>query len=89
MLTSDMKTHENTRHIVGRTYKRLWLLRRVKNMGCPAEELVIILKQNILPLLEVAAPFWTHMLTKKEKKSIEKVMKNGLQIIFGLQYSHY
>ena len=39
VITSDMKWAANTDHIVKRGYKKLWLMRRLKELGANQDEL--------------------------------------------------
>ena len=49
---SDMKTISNTEYICKRAYARMWMLRRLKALGCPIPELLDVLKQQILSICE-------------------------------------
>ena len=40
VLTSDLKWKENTTYIVTRCYSRLWMIRRLRSLNCPQEQLV-------------------------------------------------
>ena len=39
VLTSDLKFDKNTEYIVKKAYKRIWILRRLKNLGATIEQL--------------------------------------------------
>ena len=38
VMRSDLKTTSNTDYICQRAYKRMWILRRLKSLGCPTEK---------------------------------------------------
>ena len=86
VLTSDLKTKQNTDSITKSALGKLWLLRRLKGLGVKRCELVTVLKQQILPTLEQAVPFWGPMITQKESNQIEWVLKIALYIILGVEY---
>ena len=58
-------------------------------MGCPRIELIQVLKQQVLPTLEQAVPFWGPLVTQKEKNQIERVLKIGLKIVMGDEFHSY
>ena len=38
IVRSDLKTISNTEYICSRAYRRMWILRRLKSLGCPIPE---------------------------------------------------
>ena len=82
-LRSDLRTCSNTDYIVGRAYKRLWIIRRLVSMGAGTKELLNVLRANVISVLLFAVPVWTTMLTKAEEDQIESVLKTGLFLIYG------
>ena len=65
IIRSDMKTISNTEYICSRPYQRMWVLRRLKALGCPIPELINILKHQIVSICEGSVAFWGPMITKK------------------------
>ena len=65
------------------------MLRRLKNLGADKNELKDVFKQQILSVMEFAAPVWTPGLTQKQVHQIERVQKTAIYIILGEQYSSY
>ena len=57
-IRSDMKWVSNTENMVKKGNKRLWLLRRLKNLGANNEQLVDVYTKQIRCILELAAPAW-------------------------------
>ena len=47
IIRSDMKTISNTEYICKKVYRRMWLLQRLKALGCPIPELIDVLKQQV------------------------------------------
>jgi hypothetical protein len=89
IITSDMKFSRNTEYIVERGYKRVWMLRRLKNLGASDYQLVDVYIKQVRSVLELAVPVWHSSLTVADKISIERVQKSALQIILGLEYDSY
>jgi hypothetical protein len=80
IMRSDMKTISNTEFICKKAYRRLWILRRLKSLGCPESELVDVLKQQIVSICEGSVAFWGPMITKNESNMLERCLKTGLHI---------
>ena len=86
IIRSDLKTISNTEYICQKAYKRMWLIRRLKTLGCPIPELIEVLKQQIVSICEFGAAYWGCMITKQESNMIERCLKTGLHVIFQDQY---
>ena len=86
IMRSDLKTISNTEYICKRAYRRMWVLRRLKALGCPEAEMVDVLKQQIVSICEGSVSFWGPMITKNESNMLERCLKTGLHIIFQEQY---
>ena len=89
ILRSDMRTISNTEYICKRVYKRMWILRRLKSLGCPIQELLTVLQQQIISICEVSVPFWGPMITQVESNMLERCLKTGLHIIYQEQYTSF
>ena len=83
---SDMKTISNTEYICKRAYKRMWILRRLKAMGCPVPELLDVLRQQVISICEGSVPYWGPMITVAESNMLERCLKTGLHIIYQENY---
>ena len=89
ILRSDLKTISNTEYICKRAYKRMWILRRLKSLGCPVHELLDVLQQQIMSICEGSVPFWGPMITQAESNMLERCLKTGLHIIYQEQYKTF
>ena len=89
ILTSDLKFDKNTDYIVKRGFKRIWMLKRLKNLGAKAEQLIDVYVKQIRSVLELAVPVWHSSLTLANRLSIERVQKAALQVIFGPSFTSY
>ena len=88
-IRSDMKWVSNTENMVKKANKRLWLLRRLKNLGAYNEQLVDVYTKQIRCILELVAPAWQGNITKSEKQDIERIQKSACHIILGQSYTSY
>ncbi len=70
------------------TYK-LYMLRRLRSLGAPDNELKFIYTLFILPKLSYASPAWSSSLTITLQQQLERVQKRAFRIILGPAYSGY
>jgi hypothetical protein len=89
ILRSDLRTSSNTNYIVKRAYRRLWIVRRLKGLGANTDDLLRVLRAQVISVLTFVVPAWTTMLTKMEESQIENVQKVGLYLIYGSRYQSY
>ena len=85
----DLKWISNTANIVARANKRLWILRRLSNLGAKDIDLIEIYTKQIRSVLELAVPAWQGALTQAEKRDIERVQRCACNIILGSEYQSY
>jgi hypothetical protein len=84
-----MKTISNTEYICKRAYARMWILRRLKALGCPIPELMDVLRQQIISICEGNVAYWGPMITREESNMLERCLKTGLHIIYQEKYITY
>ena len=89
IITSDMKWNQNTKHMIKKAYKRMWMLKRLKNLGASKNQLKITYIQQVRSVLEMAVPVWHPGLTISNKIDIERVQKSACHIILGDKYETY
>ena len=75
--------------MISKANKRLWMLRRLKNLGAEKEDLLEVYVKQIRCLLELAVPAWQSSLTIAEKTDIERVQKSACHTILGGLYGSY
>ena len=89
MISSNLKWEANTDYITKKAYKRLWMIRRLKNLGMNTKSLVKVFTTQIRSVLEFGAVTWHPMLTKENSNSIERVQRSALAIILSPDYRSY
>ena len=89
MITSDLKWHMNTEYITHKGFARLWMLRRLKQLGASTAELLDVYNKQVRSVLEFGAVVWTAGLTEENRKQIERVQKSAFAIILGRNYQSY
>ena len=67
----------------------MWILRRLKALGASKNQLIEVLKQQIVSVCEVGVPFWGPMITVNESNMLERCLKTGLRIILQENYRSY
>ena len=89
MISSNLKWETNTSYTTKRAFSRLWMLRRLKNLGLNTPSLIKIFTTQIRSVLEFGAVTWHSMITKENSRAIERVQKSALAIILGPDYNGY
>ena len=74
-LRSDLRTISNTRYIVKRAWARMWVVRRLKALGASEQELLNVLRAQVLSVLHFASPAWSTQITVQENTQIESVYR--------------
>ena len=88
-ITNDLSWKSNTKHMVLRAYKKLWIVKRLKSQGANLSDLVDIYVKQVRSILEFGVPVWNSGLTLEEITDIERVQKSFLHIVLGHQYQDY
>ena len=65
IITTDLKTMRNTRNMCRNAYARMNILRRLSALGCPRNELLDVLRQQVLCMVEQAVPYWPPSLPRQ------------------------
>ena len=86
-LASDKKKGVNFNFYIDKciqkAYSKLWILRRLVEMGTLMEKLIITYNLRVKIYLEQNAPLWMFTISNAMKAKIEKVQKISLFIILG------
>ena len=89
ILRSDMKWTSNTKNLVSKANKKLWIIRRLKYLGANVTDLLDIYMKQVRSILELAVPAWSGSITLAEQIDIERVQKSAAHIILGEDYLNY
>ena len=89
IIRSDMKWTSNSENMVKKANSRLWILRRLSNLGAKESDLVDVYIKQVRSVLELAVPAWHGGITLAEQIDIERVQKCALHIILGEKYESY
>ena len=89
IVTQDLKWSQNTEYICRKARKKLWILRRMKNLELDLFQLFDIYSKEIRSILEMAVPVWHPSLTKQQAADIERVQKLAFKIILQDRYIDY
>ena len=89
ILQNDLKWKSNTKNMTAKAYKRLWMIKRLKNAGANQEDLTDVYIKQVRSVLEFGVPVWNGSITKEEVNDIERVQKTFLHILLGQNYLNY
>ena len=88
IITTDLE-HKNTEHITKKAYSRLWLLKRLKQMGASRSALIDTYTKHVRSVLKFAAVVWNSSPTQENIITIERVQKCAFSVIIGARYNTY
>ena len=71
-LQNDLKWKSNTKNMINKAYKRLWIIKRLKTAGASHDDLTDVYIKQIRSILEFGEPVWNAGLTKEEISDIRK-----------------
>ena len=89
IIQSNLKWGMNTDYICSKAYDRIWMIRRLKQLGATIAELLDVYCKQVRSVLEFAVVVWTPGLTVGQINQIERVQKTVCAIILGGCYSDY
>ena len=89
IIRSDMTWVSNTDNMVQKANKRMWILRRLKNLGAQEDDMVDLYTKQVRSVLELAVPAWHGAITQVEMIAIERIQKSACHIILGGNYQSY
>ena len=69
--------------------KRLFMLRSLKRFGFDQEELTVVYKSYVRPVIEYADVVWHSGLTYKQAGDLERIQRRACRTILGHQFSTY
>ena len=83
-IRSDMRWCSNTKNMIIKANKRLWILRRLKNMGADINDLVDVYIKQVRCIVELAVPAWQGGLSQAEKQDLERQIEETENAIASL-----
>ena len=89
VVSQDLRWEKNTQYICKKAMKRMWTLRRMKNLNLDENLILDTYVKEIRSILELAVPVWHSGLTVKQERDIERVQKTALRIILGDSFLNY
>ena len=88
-LQSNLKWDGHVTDIITRANRKLFMIRKLKTAGLTKEELVIVYKGYVRPVMEYATPAWHSSLTIAQSNQLELIQKRICRIILGSNYCTY
>ena len=89
IVTDDLHWEKNTQYICKKARKKVWLLRRMKQLNLTSFQMFDVYCKEIRSILEMAVPVWHSSLTKKQSALIERIQKVSFRIILDSKYKTY
>ena len=85
-LTFDLKWKKHVNMTTKQAYARLWILKRLVNLGARRDILVDTYIKQVRTVLEYGVPVWHSSLTLQQKSQLERVQKTSMNVILGREY---
>ena len=89
VISSDLKWTKHVKYIENKFMKKLWMLRRVKELGGSLEDLKTVYKLQLRCLTEDGCPAFNGALTIENDKNLERLQKVAFRVILGSSYTGY
>ena len=88
-LDNHLSWGQHVASVVKAASYRLYMLRRLRSLGTPANELRAVYTSFILPKLVYASPAWSSSLNTTQLQQLERVQKRACRVILGPAYIDY
>ena len=82
----DLKFQKHIDYITKRAYARIWIVKRLAELGASRETLVDTYTKQVRTLLEYCVPVWHSRLTMSQFNQIERVQNVCMKVILGQEY---
>lgn len=89
LITDDLRWQANTDAIVDKANKRITILRNLIHFNVNTKDLIHIYIIFIRSVLEQSSVVWGSAITEVEEKSLERIQKCPLHIIYQEKYKSY
>ena len=63
--------------------------KKAQGPWCQKHRLIDVLQKQVLSVLTLGVPAWDCLLTEQERTDLERVLKTGLRIIWGSEYTTF
>ena len=89
IIQHDLKWNAQIDDMLSKANKRLFMLRSLKKFGFDQDELTVVYKSYLRPVIEYCDVVWHPSITKKQSKTIERIQKRACRTILGRKYHSY
>lgn len=82
----DVSAH--VEKMIAKFQSRMWVLYHLKNARVPPDDMLVLYKSLIRPVLDFAVPAYHSLLTQNQSERIERLQRSAFKIIFGWAVSY-
>ena len=79
MVTDNLKWSENTQYITEKSMTRLWILRRMNNLGLDNKVIIDVYIKEIRSILGFCVPVWNEGLNDEDSTKFLVILKNEVR----------
>ncbi len=88
-LQNDLKWDAHVHNMLVSANRKLFMLRTLKKFGFDKNELIVVLKSYLRPVMEYAAVVWHSSITDRQTHELERIQKRAVKTILGPEYTSY
>ena len=88
-IQNDLKWQSQVDIMIKKANTRLFMLRSLKRFGFDQDELTVVYKSYVRPVLEYADVVWHSGLTCKQASDLERIQRRAIRTILGYKYISY
>lgn len=89
IIDSNMKCSKNISYICKRARGKIWMLRRIREIGGSLEDMLLVYMVQIRVITEQSCQAWNGALLKKDIEELENIQKSVAKILLGSSYKGY
>jgi hypothetical protein len=86
---NDLNWDTQVNNMLTMANRRLFMFRTLKKFGFDRDELSVVLKCYLRPVLEYACVIWHSGITNKQRYELERIQKRACKIMLGPEYFSY
>ncbi|XP_072039042.1 uncharacterized protein [Amphiura filiformis] len=89
IIQNDLKWQGQVDNMHSKANGKMFMLRKLKEAGLNAGEILSVYKGYMRPVLEYAAPLWHAGLAQSQEDRLERIQKRVCKLLLGKEYKSY
>ena len=89
IIQNNLCWSEQVDSMCGKANRKMFMFRKLKQAALNDDELLVVYRGYVRPVIEYAAPLWHSSITQSQDSQIEKIQKRVCKYILGRRYTTY